>query len=240
MLACPWWEPSFVLARAVPRSPAVLPLVRATCRNSYQDVCILRDMKTHVPVLEIRILECRGELMHGVQPPLPFSLHHRLLWGVMGGKAGMHLQHHCPSLAEQGYNVRLRGIKFKSFWERDLNLNADMFQMAQLVRYPLLEGVDTDVLYRRAVVIQRYSMGTATGQTMPWLLACAVLKTCWLLSCMRHRLCLVVPHSSIAAFSACRVLYRSVMGPGDPAQHPHPSPSWSSGSPSSWTVSWGT
>uniref|UniRef100_A0A8C3LUU2 E3 ubiquitin-protein ligase HECTD3 n=1 Tax=Chrysolophus pictus TaxID=9089 RepID=A0A8C3LUU2_CHRPC len=84
--------------------------------NSYQDVCILRDMKTHMPVLEIRILECR----------------------------------------EQGYNVRLRGIKFKSFWERDLSLNADMFQAAQLVRYPLLEGVDVDVLYHRAIVIQRF------------------------------------------------------------------------------------
>ncbi|XP_035750075.1 E3 ubiquitin-protein ligase HECTD3 isoform X2 [Egretta garzetta] len=84
--------------------------------NSYRDVCILRDMKTHLPVLEIRILECR----------------------------------------EQGYNVRLRGIKIKSFWEWDLILNADIFQPARLVRYPLLEGVDTDVLYRRAVLIQRF------------------------------------------------------------------------------------
>nr|XP_009477774.1 PREDICTED: E3 ubiquitin-protein ligase HECTD3-like [Pelecanus crispus] len=84
--------------------------------NSFQDVCILRDMKTHLPVLEIRILECR----------------------------------------DQGYNVRLRGIKIKSFWEWDLVLNADMFQPARLVRYPLLEGVDTDVLYRRAVLIQRF------------------------------------------------------------------------------------
>ncbi|KAM9619328.1 E3 ubiquitin-protein ligase HECTD3-like isoform 7-T9 [Morphnus guianensis] len=84
--------------------------------NSFQDVCILRDMKIHLPVLEIRILECR----------------------------------------DQGYNVRLRGIKIKSFWEWDLILNADMFQPARLVRYPLLEGVNTDVLYRRAVVIQRF------------------------------------------------------------------------------------
>ncbi|XP_050756522.1 E3 ubiquitin-protein ligase HECTD3-like [Gymnogyps californianus] len=84
--------------------------------NSFQDVCILRDMKTHLPMLEIRILECR----------------------------------------DQGYNVRLRGIKIKSFWEWDLILNADMFQPAQLVRYPLLEGVDANVLYRRAVLIQRF------------------------------------------------------------------------------------
>lgn len=71
------------------------------------------------------------------------------------------MQHCCPFLAEQGYNVRLRGIKIKSFWEWDLILNADIFQPARLVRYPLLEGVDTDVLYRRAVLIQRYSTGTA-------------------------------------------------------------------------------
>lgn len=161
-----------------------MPLICAACRNSYQDVCILRDMKTHMPVLEIRILECRGELTHGVKPPLAFSLPHQLLCGAMGGKAGMHLQHCCPSLAEQGYNVRLRGIKFKSFWERDLSLNADMFQAAQLVRYPLLEGVDADVLYYRAIVIQRYSMGTATGRTMLWPPACVMLKTCWLLSCV--------------------------------------------------------
>ncbi|KFO89031.1 E3 ubiquitin-protein ligase HECTD3, partial [Buceros rhinoceros silvestris] len=84
--------------------------------NSYQAVCILRNMKTHLPVLEIRILECR----------------------------------------DQGYNVRLRGIKIKSFWEWDLILNASMFQPARLVRYPLLEGMDADVLYRRAVLIERF------------------------------------------------------------------------------------
>ncbi|XP_064003765.1 E3 ubiquitin-protein ligase HECTD3-like isoform X2 [Pogoniulus pusillus] len=84
--------------------------------NSYHNVCILRDMKAYLPVLEIRILECR----------------------------------------DQGYNVRLRGIKIVAFWEWDLILNADMFQPARLVRYPLLEGVDNDVLYRRAVLIQRF------------------------------------------------------------------------------------
>ncbi|KAM6261805.1 E3 ubiquitin-protein ligase HECTD3-like isoform 2-T2 [Porphyrio hochstetteri] len=88
----------------------------AIVKSSYQDVCILRDMKTHLPVLEIRILECR----------------------------------------DKGHEVRLRGIKMKSFWEWDLILNTGMFQPARLVRYPLLEGVDTDVLYRRAVLIQRF------------------------------------------------------------------------------------
>uniref|UniRef100_A0A8U8CD10 Uncharacterized protein n=1 Tax=Geospiza parvula TaxID=87175 RepID=A0A8U8CD10_GEOPR len=85
-------------------------------QNSYQNICILRDMKTHMPVLEIRFLECRV----------------------------------------RGYNVRLQGIKIVSFWEWDLILNAGVFQPARLVRYPLLEGVDADVLYRRAVLIQRF------------------------------------------------------------------------------------
>lgn len=36
-----------------------------------------------------------------------------------------------------------------------------MFQPANLVRYPRLEGTDPDVLYRRAVIIQRYGEGKA-------------------------------------------------------------------------------
>ncbi|KAM9619325.1 E3 ubiquitin-protein ligase HECTD3-like isoform 4-T4 [Morphnus guianensis] len=167
--------------------------------NSFQDVCILRDMKIHLPVLEIRILECRGEPVlpdWGCQlspalnlqlVPAPAALPAALaaFWGLLEEKLGnelhlgchrcwgllaptcstralpatqlqLYMQHHCPFLADQGYNVRLRGIKIKSFWEWDLILNADMFQPARLVRYPLLEGVNTDVLYRRAVVIQRF------------------------------------------------------------------------------------
>lgn len=40
-----------------------------------------------------------------------------------------------------------------------MGLSADMFQLANLVRYPRLEGTDPDLLYRRAVLIQRYCMG---------------------------------------------------------------------------------
>ncbi|XP_060087711.1 E3 ubiquitin-protein ligase HECTD3 isoform X2 [Heteronotia binoei] len=80
------------------------------------DVCVLEDMTAHLPVIEIRIVECRDD----------------------------------------GIDVRLRGIKIKSSRQRELGLNADMFQPANLVRYPRLEGTDPDVLYRRAVVIQRF------------------------------------------------------------------------------------
>lgn len=62
-------------------------------------------------------------------------------------------------LADDGIDVRLRGIKIKSSRQRDLGLSADMFQLANLVRYPRLEGTDPDLLYRRAVLIQRYCMG---------------------------------------------------------------------------------
>uniref|UniRef100_A0A803W8M9 HECT domain E3 ubiquitin protein ligase 3 n=1 Tax=Ficedula albicollis TaxID=59894 RepID=A0A803W8M9_FICAL len=80
------------------------------------DVCILEDMTTHLPVIEIRIVECRDD----------------------------------------GIDVRIRGIKIKSSRQRDLGLSADMFQLPNLVRYPRLEGTDPDLLYRRAVLIQRF------------------------------------------------------------------------------------
>lgn len=69
----------------------------------------------------------------------------------------------CSFSADDGIDVRLRGIKIKSSRQRELGLSADMFQQASLVRYPRLEGTDPDLLYRRAVVIQRYCPGTPAG-----------------------------------------------------------------------------
>ncbi|XP_051554219.1 E3 ubiquitin-protein ligase HECTD3-like isoform X1 [Myxocyprinus asiaticus] len=80
------------------------------------EVCVLEDMTSHLPVIEIRIEECRDE----------------------------------------GIDVRIRGLKIKSSCERDLGLNAEVFQSPNLVRYPRLEGTPADVLYRRALVIQRF------------------------------------------------------------------------------------
>ncbi|KAJ1169518.1 hypothetical protein NDU88_001411 [Pleurodeles waltl] len=80
------------------------------------DVCVLEDMTTHLPVIEIRIVECR----------------------------------------DGGIDVRIRGIKIKSSQEQDLGLSADMFQPVDLVRYPRLEGTDPEILYRRAIVLQRF------------------------------------------------------------------------------------
>ncbi|XP_048844617.1 E3 ubiquitin-protein ligase HECTD3 [Brienomyrus brachyistius] len=84
--------------------------------NLIGEVCVLEDMTSHIPVIEIRIEECKDE----------------------------------------GIDVRIRGLKIKSSCERDLGLNADIFQSADLVRYPRLEGTDPDVLYRRMLVIQRF------------------------------------------------------------------------------------
>ncbi|XP_051985271.1 E3 ubiquitin-protein ligase HECTD3-like isoform X3 [Xyrauchen texanus] len=80
------------------------------------EVCVLEDMMSHLPIIEIRIEECRDE----------------------------------------GIDVRIRGLKIKSSCERDLGLNAEVFQSPNLVRYPRLEGTPADVLYRRALVIQRF------------------------------------------------------------------------------------
>ncbi|KAH0502034.1 E3 ubiquitin-protein ligase HECTD3 [Microtus ochrogaster] len=80
------------------------------------DVCVLEDMTVHLPIIEIRIVECRDD----------------------------------------GIDVRLRGVKIKSSKQRELGLNADLFQPASLVRYPRLEGTDPEVLYRRAVLLQRF------------------------------------------------------------------------------------
>lgn len=84
--------------------------------NLIGEVCVLEDMTSHLPVIEIRIEECR----------------------------------------EDGIDVRIRGLKIKSSCERDLGLNADVFQSSNLVRYPRLQGTPPDILYRRALVIQRF------------------------------------------------------------------------------------
>ncbi|KAB0392278.1 hypothetical protein E2I00_009510, partial [Balaenoptera physalus] len=68
------------------------------------DVCVLEDMTVHLPVIEIRIVECRDD----------------------------------------GIDVRLRGVKIKSSRQRELGLNADLFQPTSLVRYPRLEGTDPE------------------------------------------------------------------------------------------------
>ncbi|XP_063795502.1 E3 ubiquitin-protein ligase HECTD3 [Pseudophryne corroboree] len=57
---------------------------------------------------------------------------------------------------DEGIDVRIHGIKIKSSKERDLGLTADMFHPPNLVRYPRLEAIDPDILYRRAMVIKRF------------------------------------------------------------------------------------
>lgn len=70
-------------------------------------------------------------------------------------------------LPDDGIDVRLRGVKIKSSRQRELGLNADLFQPASLVRYPRLEGTDPEVLYRRAVLLQRWLWSWAC-QALPF------------------------------------------------------------------------
>ncbi|XP_070563097.1 E3 ubiquitin-protein ligase HECTD3-like isoform X2 [Ptychodera flava] len=57
---------------------------------------------------------------------------------------------------DDGVDTRIHGIKIKSSKEKDLGLNRDLFAADSLVRYPKLELIDIDVLYRRALALQRF------------------------------------------------------------------------------------
>ncbi|XP_049631455.1 E3 ubiquitin-protein ligase HECTD3-like, partial [Suncus etruscus] len=63
---------------------------------------------------------------------------------------------HIPECQDDGVDVRIRGIKIKSSRQRELGLNTDLFQPSNLVRYPRLEGTNPEILYRRAVLLQRF------------------------------------------------------------------------------------
>ncbi|XP_075877887.1 E3 ubiquitin-protein ligase HECTD3 isoform X1 [Nelusetta ayraudi] len=89
--------------------------------NLIGEVAVLEDMTSHLPVIEIRIEECRGKVF-----------------------------------IDEGIDVRIRGLKIKSSCERDLGLNADIFQSTNMVRYPRLQGHSSDFLYGRAKVTQRF------------------------------------------------------------------------------------
>ncbi|XP_077981106.1 E3 ubiquitin-protein ligase HECTD3-like isoform X2 [Glandiceps talaboti] len=57
---------------------------------------------------------------------------------------------------DDGVDTRIHGIKIKSTKERDLGLSRDLFAADNLVRYPKLELIDIDVLYRRTLALQRF------------------------------------------------------------------------------------
>uniref|UniRef100_A0A672I774 E3 ubiquitin-protein ligase HECTD3-like n=1 Tax=Salarias fasciatus TaxID=181472 RepID=A0A672I774_SALFA len=57
---------------------------------------------------------------------------------------------------DNGTDVRIRGLSITSSREKDLGVNADEFRSSKLVRYPRLLSVPPDVLYHRALLIQRF------------------------------------------------------------------------------------
>ncbi|KAK2156588.1 hypothetical protein LSH36_209g02031 [Paralvinella palmiformis] len=55
-----------------------------------------------------------------------------------------------------GIDTRIHSIKMKSSKELQLGLNKDLFSAENLVRFPKLETYDANILYRRALVLQRF------------------------------------------------------------------------------------
>lgn len=115
--------------------------------NLIGEVCVLEDMTSHLPVIEIRIEECRGKTCAVIWNREPDT------WLLISILIVYFLSLYFA--IDEGIDVRIRGLKIKSSCERDLGLNADVFQSPNLVRYPRLEGTPPDVLYHRALVIQR-------------------------------------------------------------------------------------
>ncbi|XP_076441534.1 E3 ubiquitin-protein ligase HECTD3-like [Babylonia areolata] len=54
-----------------------------------------------------------------------------------------------------GIDTRIRGLKLQSTEERSLGFDRDFFSSKNLVRYPILEACNPDVLYKRSSVLQR-------------------------------------------------------------------------------------
>ncbi|XP_078574979.1 E3 ubiquitin-protein ligase HECTD3-like isoform X1 [Branchiostoma floridae x Branchiostoma japonicum] len=57
---------------------------------------------------------------------------------------------------DDGIDTRIHGLKIKSSQDRDLGLNRDFFTPDKLVRYPRLETVDPEKLYRRSLALYRF------------------------------------------------------------------------------------
>ncbi|KAK7484074.1 hypothetical protein BaRGS_00024686 [Batillaria attramentaria] len=55
-----------------------------------------------------------------------------------------------------GIDTRIRGIKLQSTEERSLGFDCDFFSKDKLVRFPMLEPFSPEVLYRRAIILQRF------------------------------------------------------------------------------------
>ena len=57
---------------------------------------------------------------------------------------------------DDGIDTRVHAVKLTTLQENDFGLSHDKFKAECLVRYPKLENFGCDVLYRRALLLQRY------------------------------------------------------------------------------------
>lgn len=55
-----------------------------------------------------------------------------------------------------GIDTRIRGLKLQSTEERSLGFDCDFFSRDKLVRFPILEPYSPEILYRRAIILQRF------------------------------------------------------------------------------------
>lgn len=136
------------------------PLLFFAPSNLIGEVCVLEDMTSHLPVIEVRIEECRGTAFFYMFPCLfsqifPAILNTSIDFVWFCSCKSCYSDDNVIGSTDEGIDVRIRGLKIKSSCERDLGLNADVFLSSNLVRYPRLQGNTPDVLYRRALIIQR-------------------------------------------------------------------------------------
>jgi len=56
---------------------------------------------------------------------------------------------------DHGIDTRIRGLKIKSCHDVDVGISRDLFVKTNLVRFPKLENFEQDVIYRRALILDR-------------------------------------------------------------------------------------
>ncbi|CAG5132434.1 unnamed protein product, partial [Candidula unifasciata] len=61
------------------------------------------------------------------------------------------------SCKSHGIDTRVRGLKLNCIEERSLGFDQDFFSGDRLVRYPLLQSYSPSVIYKRSIVLQRFT-----------------------------------------------------------------------------------
>ena len=66
----------------------------------------------------------------------------------------------CDCVTDGGIDARVHGIKIVSLKEKEMGLNRDVLENKDaLMRYPKLEEFSPNILYQKALVLQRSVVG---------------------------------------------------------------------------------